>query len=82
MKRLESNEGIAIPNAMLHYKYIMMTLVVLMVTTLLVAIFAIATNYKHMNEVAMLRAENQHNSDLVRNNTGFLQHIFYKWLLP
>ena len=66
MKRLESNAGITIPNPMLHYKYITITLVMLIVSTLLVATFAIASNYKYVNGMAQLRAQNQHNSDLVR----------------
>lgn len=64
MKRVESNEGIILPNSMLHYKYIMITLVILMVSTLLVAVYALATNYKYMNEMAELRAQNQYNSDM------------------
>lgn len=66
MKRVESNEGIILPNSMLHYKYIMITLVILMVSTLLVAVYALATNYKYMNEMAELKAQNQYNSDMVR----------------
>ena len=65
MKRLESNEINMMPKAVLHYKYIMMTFVILMVSTLAVAVFALATNYKYVNEMAELRAQNQHNSDLV-----------------
>lgn len=56
------------PNPMLHYKYITITLVVLIVGTLLVTTFALATNYKYVNEMAQLRAQNQHSSDLVRIN--------------
>ena len=66
MKRVEGNEVNIMPNAMLRYKYIMITFVILMISTLSVAVFALATNYKYINEMAELRAQNQHNSDLVR----------------
>lgn len=66
MKRVENNEGITVPRSLVHYKYITITLVILMVSTLLVAVFALATNYNYMNEMAELRAQNQHNSHLVR----------------
>ena len=66
MKRVESNEVNIVPNVMLRYKYIVITFVILMVSTLSVAVFALATNYKYINEMAELRAQNQHNSDLVR----------------
>ena len=65
MKRVESND-VKMPTAMLRYKYIMITFVILMASTLLVAVFALATNYKYANEMVQLRAQNQHNSDLVR----------------
>lgn len=68
MKRLETgNEANATVNSTLHYKYIVITFVILMVSTLLVATFALATDYKHMNELAELRAQNQFNSHVVRS---------------
>ena len=72
MKRVESTEVDIMPKAMLRYKYIMMTFVILMISTLLVAVFALATNYKYMNEMAELREQNQHNSDMVRTEKAFL----------
>jgi len=55
MKKLESGEYPS--NSSKHHRYIMITLVGLVISTFLVASFTIATNYEQMKEISALKEQ-------------------------
>ena len=76
MKRLENGEEPLNPAK--HHRYIVITLVGLVISTVLVASFTIATNHEQMKEIAALKGQisqnsqyeaDKHNLDLVRTAT-------------
>jgi len=83
MKRLESGKEPL--NSARHHRYVVITLVGLVISTFLVASFTVATNYEQMKEIAALKGQISQNSqyeaskdnlDLVRTKTVLLRLLF------